>query len=60
MIMGTRLQGKRNRKKVKKPERVTVSKSAPRNNWKESNSDLSEDEYEQRRGNKRVKRSADL
>ena len=25
-IMGTRLQGKRNRKKVKKPEIVTVSK----------------------------------
>ena len=44
----------------KKREKVTVSKSAPRNKWKESNSELSEDECEQRRGNKRVKRSTDL
>ena len=49
---------KKKYKKVKKPERVTVSNSASRNKWKESNSELSEDECEQRRGNKRVKRSA--
>ena len=51
---------KKKYKKVKKTERVTVSKSASRNKWKESNSELSEDECEQRRVNKRVKRSADL
>ena len=51
---------KKKYKKVKKPERITVSKSVSRNKWKESNSELSEDECEQRRGNKPVKRSADL
>ena len=51
---------KKKHKKVKKREKVTVSKSAPHNKWKESNSELSEDGCEQRRGNKHVKRSADL
>ena len=51
---------KKKYKKVKKREKVTVSKSAPRNKWRERNSELSKDECEQRRGNKRVKRSADL
>ena len=51
---------KKKYKKVKKPERVTVSMSASRNKRKESFSELSKDECEQRRGNKRVKRSADL
>ena len=50
---------KETQKKVKKPKRVTVSKSGSCK-WRESNSELSEDECEQRCGNKCVKRSADL
>ena len=51
---------KRNTKNYKKTEIVTVSKAVSRNKWKESNSELSEDEREQTRGNNCVKGSADL
>ena len=53
-------QNKKEIQKIKKIEIVTVSKAVSRNKWKESNSELSEDEREQTRGNKRVKGSADL
>ena len=58
-IMGAHLQGKRNTKKLKNPERVTVREPTS-SKQKESNSVLSEFECEQRRDNKRVKRSAEL
>ena len=51
---------KRNTKNKKKTDIVTVSKAVSRNKWKESNSELSEDEREQTRGNNCVKGSADL
>ena len=54
-------QNKKEIQKIKKKtEIVTVSKVVSHNKRKESNSELSEDEREQTRGNKRVKGSADL
>ena len=61
LMMNTCLKIKKKYKKLKKKtEIVTVSKAVSRNKRKESNSELSEDEREQTRGNKRVKGSADL
>ena len=60
LMMNTCLKIKKKYKKFKKTEIVTVSKAVSRNKWKESNSELPEDEREQTRGNKRVKGSADL
>ena len=60
LMMNTCLKIKKKYKKLKKTEIVTVSKAVSRNKWKESKSELSEDEREQTRGNKRVKGSADL
>ena len=56
LMMNTCLKIKKKNKKLKKTETVTVSC----NNWKESNGGLSENELEEKRGNKRVKGSADL
>ena len=60
LMMNTCLKIKKKYKKLKKTETVTVSKAVSRNKWKESNSGLSEDEREDKRGNKRVKGSADM
>ena len=48
------------KKKYKKLKKKTEIETVSRNKRKESNSELSEDEREQTRGNKRVKGSADL